>query len=190
MTRVVAGSAGGRRLVTPRGQATRPTSERVREAMFSTLTGMLGAWHGVTVLDLYAGSGALGLEALSRGAARCVLVDNDRQAVAALKANVDATGLAGAVVTRADVPTLVSSPADARFDLVLLDPPYDLAVGDLLGVLSDLVRNRWLARHAVVVVERSTRDAPPVWPAGLAEDRERRYGDTRLWYLLGSDDSS
>lgn len=183
MTRVVAGTAGGRRLAIPPGSATRPTSERVREAMFSTLTTLLGGWKDVAVLDLYAGSGALGLEALSRGAARCTFVESDRRAIAVLEANVASTGLGAAIVTRLDVRSAVSARARTPVDLVLLDPPYALAQHDLLDVLTRLVVNGWLADDAVVVVERPTREPPPVWPAGLVLDRERRYGDTRLWYL-------
>lgn len=190
MTRVVAGSAGGRRLQAPPGSTTRPTSQRVREGMFSTLTTLLGGWDDVAVLDLYAGSGALGLEALSRGASRCVFVDNDRRALGALEGNLASTGLPGAAVTRGDVSTVVSARAETAFDLVLLDPPYALAAHDLVAVLGRLVDNGWLARDAILVVERATRESQPTWPPGLVLVRERRYGDTRLWYLLASHDSS
>ena len=190
MTRVVAGRAGGRRLVVPAGATTRPTSERVREAMFSALTSMLGGWKGVRVIDLYAGSGALGLEALSRGAERCLFVESDRRAVAALHRNVAATGLAEATVRSADVASVVSSRPETAAHLVLLDPPYALPADDLGDVLDRLVVNGWLAADAVVVVERSAREVPPQWPEGLVSERERRYGETRLWYLRRSDDSS
>lgn len=190
MTRLVAGAAGGRRLAVPPGSATRPTSQRVREAMFSTLTTLLGGWDDVAALDLYAGSGALGLEALSRGASSCLFVDNDSRAVAALEANIASTGLDAARVRRADVAGLVSARAQQPFDLVLCDPPYAMASHDLLAVLSHLVGNGWLACEAVVVVERATRDPQPPWPPGLVLARDRRYGDTHLWYLLASDDSS
>lgn len=190
MTRLVAGSAGGRRLVVPAGTATRPTSERVREAMFSALTSMLGDWDGVAVLDLYAGSGALGLEALSRGAQRCLFVDSDRRAIAALQRNVASTGLAGATVRAGDVASVVSSPPESCAHLALLDPPYARPADEVIGVLASLVANGWLAPDAVVVVERSAREAPPHWPQGLTSERERRYGETRLWYLRRSDDSS
>lgn len=190
MIRVVAGSAGGRRLVVPTGSSTRPTSDRVREAMFSTLTTLLGGWDDASVLDLYAGSGALGIEALSRGAHRCVFVENDRRAVDAIERNLAGTGLDGGSVVRSDVARVVAELAEAPFDLVLLDPPYSLAAPDLVAVLSSLAGNRWLALDAVLAVERSSREPAPSWPSGTSLLRERRYGETRLWYLRGSDDSS
>lgn len=185
MTRVVAGVARGRRLAVPAGTATRPTSDRAREALFSTLTSMVGAWAGRRVLDLYAGSGAVGLEALSRGAEHCLLVESDPQVLRTLRSNVQALAMAGAQVDGTRVERLVpggppqGSPA---YDVVFLDPPYGLDDLALRGVLGDLVARGWLTTGAVVAVERSSRDAPWEWPAGLVADRGRRYGEAMLWY--------
>jgi 16S rRNA (guanine966-N2)-methyltransferase len=149
MVRVIAGSAKGRRLVTPKGAATRPTSDLVREAVFNTLAPLVDL-AGAAVADLFAGSGALGIEALSRGAASCVFVDSDRAAVEAVRANLRATGLAGGEVVQSDVLRWAASAraAGRGFDVVLADPPYafaddgwrDLAGGldaDLFVVESD-----------------------------------------------------
>lgn len=186
MTRVVAGAAGGRTLVVP-SSGTRPTSERVREALFSRLE-HLDAVEDARVLDLFAGSGALGFEAVSRGARSAVLVDSARVAVDACRRNARSLGLADRVDVVADrvdrylarlVPADASEPAGA-FDLVLLDPPYDLA-DDVLQVAVDGVA-RCVAPGAVVVVERSTRASAPTWPAPLEAIDDRRYGETRVWF--------
>lgn len=182
MTRIVAGDARGRRLRVPTGVGTRPTADRVREAMFSTLESALGSWSGVRVLDLYAGSGALGLEALSRGAATAELVEVARSAGIALRHNIKQVGLPGARVVSAKVERHVAHPPDEPFDVVLLDPPYSLPNAAVTDVLSSLVRRRWLAEEAVVVVERATRAGALSWPPGLEAGRERRYGETMLWY--------
>ncbi len=185
MTRVIGGSAGGRRLAVPPGTATRPTSDRAREALFSALTSMLGpgGLTGTRVLDLYAGSGAVGLEALSRGASAVLLVENDRRAAAAVRANVAALGLPGAQVVRDDVARLAGSAnPQPPYDVAFLDPPYPLPAGALRAVIAALAGHGWLAPEAVVVVERASRDAPWTWPAGLTAIRERRYGEGMLWY--------
>ncbi|MDQ3152869.1 MAG: 16S rRNA (guanine(966)-N(2))-methyltransferase RsmD [Actinomycetota bacterium] len=180
MTRIVAGRAGGRRLAVPRS-GTRPTSHRVREAVFSALEARL-VLDGARVLDLYAGSGALGLEALSRGAARVRFVESDRRAVDVLRRNVADLALPGAQVTAAPVATVLTGPSDAPYDLVLLDPPYALPDGDLAGVLAVLTAGQWLAPGALIVVERSSRGAAPGWPEGVSPLTERTYGDTRMHY--------
>jgi 16S rRNA (guanine966-N2)-methyltransferase len=179
MTRLVAGVAGGRTLaVPPRG--TRPTSERVREALFSRLEHVLGV-DGAHVLDLYAGSGALGLEAASRGASRVVLVESDRTAAQVCRRNAVGTGLADRVEVVADrVERRLGQLADDGFDLVLLDPPYALTDGELLGVLGELVRV--VRPGGSVVVERSARSHGPRWPPGLEPDGDRRYGETHVWF--------
>lgn len=177
MPRIIAGRYGGRRLRAPDGRGTRPTSDRVREALFARLE-YLGALDGV-VLDLFAGSGALGLEAVSRGAERVVLVDADRRAVAACRANLELADGAARVQHRSVAAFLQGSPEP--FDLVLLDPPYDLAEPHLGDVLAALTRG-WLAPRAVVVVERSARSPQPVWPAGLVPLDHRSYGETALWF--------
>ena len=183
MTRIVAGAAGGRRLVVPTGTGTRPTSERAREGLFSTLTSLVGAWAGARVLDLYAGSGAVGLEALSRGAATCLLVESDARALQALRANVDALGLPGAEPHGGRVEPLVAGgPPGPAYDIAFLDPPYDVAGDHLSAVLSDLLGHGWLAPGAVVAVERASRDQPWSWPPGFEAERSRRYGEATLWY--------
>ncbi|GAB3598458.1 16S rRNA (guanine(966)-N(2))-methyltransferase RsmD [Angustibacter peucedani] len=181
MTRVIAGSAGGRRLQVPPGRDTRPTSDRVREALFSRLEheGWLDATR---VLDLYAGSGALGLEAVSRGARAAVLVEDGRAAAGTIRRNVASTGLAGVTVLAARVERVLARPPEQPFDLVLADPPYPLDDDGLAEVLDLLVANDWLAEHAALVVERATRSPQPRWPAGVRGTGERGYGETRLWF--------
>jgi 16S rRNA (guanine966-N2)-methyltransferase len=174
--RVVAGVAGGRPLVAPKGSTTRPTADRVREALFSSL----GDLTGLRVLDGYAGSGALGLEALSRGAAHVLLVERDRSALAAVRANVAAVGLPGAEVVARDLAAVLATPPSQPYDLVLLDPPYAEPVEP---VLRQLVDRSWLAPGADLVVERATRGADPVWPDELTPRRSRGYGETTLWYV-------
>lgn len=178
MTRIVAGTAGGRTLTVPRGE-TRPTSERVREALFSRLEHQ-GVVDGARVLDLYAGSGALGLEAASRGAATVTLVDSARPAVAACRRNVTSLGFGQVSVVGSTVRSYLAGAPSAAYDLVLIDPPYDVTEADLAELLARLPA--WLAADAVVVVERSRRSPEPTWPAELAVTDERRYGDTTLWF--------
>ena len=176
--RVIAGTAGGRKLVAPKGGA-RPTADRVKEALFSSLGARVS---GASVLDLYAGSGALGIEALSRGAARAVLVDHDRAAVVAIRANLAATGLADDARVHGSTVTsfLSSAAAEAPFDLVFLDPPYDVASEDVATVLADLAAAGVVAPEATVVVERPTAGEPVALPVGWGIEKERAYGDTLL----------
>lgn len=182
MTRIVAGAAGGVRLKVP-PTGTRPTADRVREALFSSLQARLDL-DGARVLDLFAGSGALGLEALSRGASRLVLVDSAARAGRVMAANVAAVGLPGAEVRVQSAAAFLRAPAEA-FDLVLLDPPYDLATGAVEALLADLTAG-WLAEGALVVVERGRGGEDLQWPAGFADAWQRRIGDTVLlravWY--------
>ncbi len=180
MTRIVAGAAGGRRLRVP-SRGTRPTSERVREAVFSMLQSRVDL-GGARVLDIYAGSGALGLEALSRGAAHARFVESDRRAAAILRRNVAALGLPGAEVTVGATEAVVRSGPQRAYDLVLADPPYTLTGSELAGVLGALTSNRWLSPGALLVVERSARDPALSWPEGVAAVTERRYGDTQVYY--------
>jgi 16S rRNA (guanine966-N2)-methyltransferase len=181
VTRIVAGAARGRRLKVPSGSGTRPTSDRVREALFSSLESMSGSLHGLRVLDLFAGSGALGLEAISRGAGYAMLVESDVSAVRMIRANVAAVGLGDVDVRAAPVGRVLASSPDKPFDLVLADPPYAMGASEITGLLSALEAG-WLAPDAVVVVERPARGEPVTWPAGLVAVRDRRYGETRLWY--------
>ncbi len=183
MTRVIAGAAGGRRLAVPPGDRTRPTPDRTREALFSAVESMRGGLDGARVLDLYAGSGAVGLESLSRGAGHALLVECDPKALRTLRANVRALGLPGAAVAAEKVERLVAGPPGGpAYDVVFADPPYTLANSAVADVLGGLLRAGWLAPAAVVVVERSSRGAPLAWPAGLVPVRERRYGEGTLWY--------
>jgi 16S rRNA (guanine966-N2)-methyltransferase len=181
VTRIVAGTAGGRRLAVPAGNSTRPTSERTREALFSSLAA-LADLDGARFLDLYAGSGAVGLEALSRGAAHALLVESDGRAAALIRDNARQLGLPGALVRADRVQRVAAEPATGAYDLVFADPPYQLPAAELDAVLADLSANGWLGPEATVVLERR-RDAPePVWPAPLKTLRYKRYGDTALWY--------
>jgi 16S rRNA (guanine966-N2)-methyltransferase len=184
VTRIIGGSAGGRRLSTPPGEATRPTSDRVREAIFSSIEHEVGSLVGCRFLDLYAGSGAVGLEALSRGARRALLVERDRRAVRVIRANVAAVRLAGASVLPGRVERLAGAPPEeaAGFDVAYLDPPYTASTEEVVGVLSALRRHGWLADDAVVVVERSVRSPALHWPEGFVAGRSRRYGETCVWY--------
>ncbi len=183
MTRVIAGSAGGRTLRTPPGSGTRPTSDRVREAVFSALDAR-DAIRGSRVLDLYAGSGALGLEAASRGAPQVVLVESDRRAADVITANARDLGLPGIRVVRTTVAAHLApdpGPTEAA-DLVFADPPYDLDDSALTAVL-DRLRAGWLAPGGLLVVERSTRSAQPGWPDGIhPATKPRKYGETTIWY--------
>jgi 16S rRNA (guanine966-N2)-methyltransferase len=200
VTRIVAGLAGGRRLQVPPGRRTRPTSERAREGLFSSL----GDLSGLRFLDLFAGSGAVGLEALSRGAAHATLVEADPMALRVLRANVTALGLPGADVRPVRVERFLADwgggdsgldqrgpeerggpagaaldgagyPLSGTYDVAFLDPPYAHPVDEVLARIVPLVDDR-------VVVERATRDGAPTWPAGLTGGKARRYGDTTLWY--------
>ncbi len=183
MTRIIGGAVGGRVIRTPAGTTTRPTSDRVREALFSSIEASEGTLDGTTFLDVYAGSGAVGLEARSRGAAGVTLVEFDRSVAALVSANARTLRLDAITVicTRAERLPAQPRPA-AGFDVAFLDPPYELPSGDLAQVVHGLRAARWFADDALVVVERSSRDEPWVWPDGIERLRERRYGETTLWY--------
>jgi 16S rRNA (guanine966-N2)-methyltransferase len=176
--RVVAGRLGGRRLRAVPGSGTRPTSDRVREALFSVLGERV---PGARVLDLFAGTGALAIEALSRGASSAVLVEQAARAVAVIRANLADLDLDDvATVRRTRAETWLRGQRDGPFDLAFLDPPYAIPVGLLAGLLAGLARPATLAPGAVVVVEAAARSEPPPWPAGLVPDPPRRYGDTAV----------
>ena len=179
MTRIIGGSAGGRRIATPPGDSTRPTSDRTREALFSSLEATLGSWSGVRVLDLYAGSGAVALEALSRGAEQAVCVERDRRTAALIRRNAATLGLALRVEARSVSSHLQGEPSP--YDVAFLDPPYDLPGETVTADLEALTRG-WLAPGALVVVERSARALVTTWPDALQRGRERRYGETALTY--------
>jgi len=186
VSRIISGFAGNLSLAVPRA-GTRPTSDRVREALFSSLDAR-DEIAGRRVLDLYAGTGGLGLEAASRGAASVVLVDKAPAAAKALRKNVDAV-LARAPQGRAPRVDVVAQPVRSYLvgsaspvDLVFFDPPYELSATDLAADLAALLPS--LAPDGLVVVERAARDGEPAWPAGLGVDTSKKYGDTTVWYAL------
>ena len=178
MTRIVAGTAGGRRLKVPPA-GTRPTSDRVREALFSSIEARMDL-AGARVLDLYAGSGALGLEALSRGAAAALLVESDRRAAGVLRANIAELGFGGAQVRVGTVRQVLGHGGAGAYDLVFADPPYDLPTDAVHADLTALAAHGWLSDEALLLVERSARSTEIDWPAGFAGRAARRYGETRI----------
>jgi 16S rRNA (guanine966-N2)-methyltransferase len=181
-TRIVGGFARGRRLAVPES-GTRPTSERVREALFSALESRVGL-NGARVLDLYSGSGAVGFEALSRGASAARMVESSPAAVSVIRANAGAVGLPGAHIIAAPVARHLAGPAPEQpFDAVIADPPYDTPDADIELLLGLLSAPQWLAAGAVVVIERSSRaKSGPAWPDFVTDRVHRRYGEAALWY--------
>ncbi len=182
MTRIIGGRAGGRRLATPRGQATRPTSDRVREALFSAVESWCVTLEGLRVLDLYAGSGAVGLEAWSRGAGVVTLVEQDRRTAALIRSNAADLGFGRADVRAQPVGAVLAGTPQAPYDVVFMDPPYPLENAAVEADLAALVANGWLVPDALVVVERGSRSRGLRWPEGLEVHREKKYGETVLWY--------
>ena len=189
MSRIIAGSRGGRRIEMPSGDRTRPTTDRVREALFSAIASWAQtstrpadqALAGLGFCDLYAGSGAVGLEAASRGADPVLLVEADRRTAVVARGNAAELGLPAEVQTTR-VETLLGLPAPATFDIVFADPPYEVSTDLLDRHLADLVDRGWVADRGLVVVERSRRTPGLSWPAAVAETWERRYGETVLYY--------
>ncbi|WP_030566889.1 16S rRNA (guanine(966)-N(2))-methyltransferase RsmD [Streptomyces aureocirculatus] len=183
MTRVIAGKAGGRRLAVPPGNGTRPTSDRAREGLFSTWQALQGTLDGARVLDLYAGSGAVGLEALSRGAAHALLVEADARAARTIRENIKALGLPGAEARAGKAAQVIADTTPGTpYDLVFLDPPYAVGDDDLQEILLTLRSGGWLTDDALVTVERSTRGGDFGWPDGFEGLRSRRYGEGTFWY--------
>jgi 16S rRNA (guanine966-N2)-methyltransferase len=183
MTRIIGGIYGGRKIATPDGVDTRPTSDRVREALFSSLDAA-HLIYGRRFLDLYAGSGAVGLEAASRGADHVMFVESDPRAGKALRSNVmalRATGTATISAGRVES-TLSGGPLGNPYDVVFADPPYALGEPSLEAMLQSLIEHKWLAADALVIVERSKRSPEPSWVDGITGERARRYGETVLWY--------
>jgi 16S rRNA (guanine966-N2)-methyltransferase len=175
--RIIAGAWRGRRLVAPPGSDTRPTADRTRETLFSMLVSRLGTFDGLRVADLYAGSGALGLEALSRGAAHCTFVENERRAVDAIRANAETLGTLGCI----DVLPMSAArlPMTQPFDLILADPPYAALSGS--AVVAAIVAGGWLAPGGWIAVE--TERGSAVDPGPLKIDAERDTGRARLTLL-------
>ena len=186
MTRIIAGAHGGRKLVAPPGTQTRPTSDRVREAFFSSLQTMTDL-AGARFADLYAGSGAVGLEALSRGATHALLVESDTKAAAVIRDNIGTLrlGTAARLVT-GKVASVLAQPPGEPYDVVFADPPYAVTDADVAEVQQALVSGGWLTPDAVIVFERSTRTevrgVSLSWVDGITADRSRRYGESTLWY--------
>jgi 16S rRNA (guanine966-N2)-methyltransferase len=192
VSRIIAGVAKGKTLRVPKGVATRPTTDRVREAVFSTLAAWASRDAGtgpataqlesLAFLDLYAGSGAMGLEAASRGAARVTLVENNPVAAALIKDNAASISLQAGVVV-AGVERFLSARTPEPFDIVFLDPPYEIPSETVAKVVGTLVTKGWLAAGGVIVVERSGRSAEPQWPGRLRVHDVKRYGETSVFFL-------
>ncbi|MQY12217.1 Ribosomal RNA small subunit methyltransferase D [Streptomyces sp. RB5] len=183
MTRVIAGTAGGRRLAVPPGTGTRPTSDRAREGLFSTWEALHGPLAGRRVLDLYGGSGAVGLEALSRGAAHALIVEADARAVRTIRDNVRSLALPGAEVRASKAEQAIAgAPPGTPYDVVFLDPPYAVTDDAVREILLTLRTQGWLTADALATVERSTRGGEFRWPDGFVPLRSRRYGEGTLWY--------
>ena len=186
MSRIISGRARGKRLASPKGDATRPTTDRVKEALFSSLATWFGTvdadssqqLEGVAVLDLFSGGGGLGLESASRGAARVVCVDNRTGAL--IKENAATAGLRVEVNSGSVDAAVKSSPG--HFDLVFIDPPYDVPTTTVEGILGSLVAGGALLPQALVVVERSKRSEAPSWPEPFGDVWERGYGETTLHF--------
>lgn len=189
MSRIIAGSRGGRRIAMPPGDRTRPTTDRVREALFSAIA----AWAGTAAAppeqslahlafcDLYAGSGAVGLEAASRGAHPVLLVERDRRTAQLTKDNAKALGLA-VDITISSVEQVLQRPPSRPYDVVFADPPYELDTSAVNAQLQQLVANRWVAPGSLVVVERSRRTPDLTWPEAAARCWSRAYGETVLHF--------
>ncbi len=194
MSRIIAGRAGGHRLATPSHSRTRPTSDLVRESAFN----LIADWAGTvgepadamlerfSFLDLYGGTGAVALEAASRGAGPVVCVEKDRGTAALARGNADATGLPVQVVAQSVDAYLAGTPH--TFDVVRFDPPYEVPTPVVEAQVAAVV-DRWLASDGLVIVERSSRDTPPSWPISLTDVRKRRYGETTLYLAAKEDDA-
>lgn len=192
MTRIIAGKAKGRVIEVP-PVGTRPTSDRVRESVFSALEHVLGGWDGINVLDLYAGSGAMGLESLSRGAQSAVLVDTGNTACVVMRRNCAKTMLPAEVV-HSKVHRFLANDATRQFDVVFMDPPYELPAADVWDALEQLIDRNWLAQAAVVIVERSQHAPELSWPNGFVDVTRRRFGNTSVsravWYVSSDEQSA
>ena len=183
MTRIIGGRVGGRRIATPRGVSTRPTSDRVREALFSAIESWCGSLAGLRFLDLYAGSGAVGLEAWSRGAGVVTMVEHDRRTASMISANARELGFNRVDIVTAPVSGTLARPPSAPYDVAFLDPPYAQPEEDVASDLVALRDHDWLVPGALVVVERGSRSAEPAWPDGFIDSWEKKYGETVLWYV-------
>lgn len=189
MSRIIAGSRGGQRIAMPPGDRARPTTDRVREALFSAIAAWAGtaavpverSLAGLAFCDLYAGSGAVGLEAASRGASRALLVERDPRTAQVGRRNAEALGLAVEIVNSPVEQVLRKSPAHP-FDIVFADPPYDLDTATVSALIEQLVVKGWVDRGSLIVVERSRRTPKLVWPDVAAKRWSRAYGETILCF--------
>ncbi len=189
MTRIVAGSAGGRRISMPAGPGTRPTTDRVREAIFSAVAAWAGAaadapeaaLAGLAFCDLYAGSGAVGLEAASRGADPVLLVEQHRPAASHIRRNAADLGLRVRVQV-GDVASLLRRRPASGYDIVFADPPYDHPSDSIDAQLVSLVDHGWVCRPGLIILERSRRSAPPKWPGVVTKAWARPYGETAVYF--------
>lgn len=179
--RIIAGEWRGRKLTAPKGDSTRPTADRTRETLFSMLASRLGSFEGLSVLDLFAGSGALGLEALSRGAAQCQFVEQDKAALDAIRANITALGARERTsITGGSVMSL--GPARQQFDLILADPPYATGAGEV--ALDRLLRLGWIGPASWIALETSAKETVEI--KGLSIEAERKVGKARLTLLTAA----
>lgn len=184
--RIIAGSAKGRNLATPAG-VTRPTSDRTREGIFSSLESEIGTCEGISFLDLYGGTGAVGLEALSRGAADVVVIEKDVKAANVCKENYelvksDTYGKFAVHRMSVDAYLEMDHSSDMKFDVIYLDPPYDFSNGTIEKVLLKIIEKNLLKPDAVVIVERSSRGQPFAWPEALIAKKERKYGEGTVYF--------
>jgi len=176
--RIIAGEWRGRKLVAPKGELTRPTADRTRETLFSMLASRLGSFEGLSVADLFAGSGALGLEALSRGAGSCLFVEQDSAAIKAIRSNIDAfEARTRSTIQQASVMSL--GPAKQPHDLILLDPPYDTGAGQV--ALDRMLRLGWIGQATLMALETGAKETVSV--KGLAIDADRKVGKAKLTLL-------
>ena len=191
--RIIAGSAKGRVLAQPAG-VTRPTSDRTREGIFSSLESEIGTCEGIAFLDLFGGTGAVGLEALSRGAIEVVVVEKDEKAAAVCRANYELVSKSTSgkfSVIRKSVDSfleLESSKAPLR-DVVYIDPPYEMTNDAIVKLLQKIISCGILASDAIVIVERSSRTEPFQWPPGLVALKERKYGEGAVYFALSAPSS-
>ena len=183
--RVIAGMAKGRNLISPIGR-TRPTSDRAREALFSSLESEFGSFNNLSMLDLYCGSGAVGVEALSRGAAIVTAIDNDEKATNIARQNFEIieklAGIGTYSVITMSAGKFLDKPADFSYDIVFLDPPYELPNNEIEKNLSSLMSNKYLKPSTVIAIERDSKSRPLTWPTGLSEVKERKYGAATIYY--------
>jgi 16S rRNA (guanine966-N2)-methyltransferase len=183
--RVIAGMAKGRNLISPIG-ATRPTSDRAREALFSSLESEFGSLNNLSLLDLYCGSGAVGVEALSRGAAIVTAIDNDEKATNIARQNFELleklTGVGTYSVITISAGKFLDKASDIPYDIVFLDPPYELPNNEIEKNISALLSNNYLKPSSVVAIERDSKSRPLAWPTGLTEVKIRKYGAATIYY--------